>query len=216
MNTRNDTGFRTFLVGSGGVTRHTRVKTPAAIVLAGAGEASIGIALETVAEGGYCAVKLWSAPGTFACTAAGVVHAADLVYGAASGKIDDTVAGIPIGTALEAAAADGDVIEVLPAAVGDATLAAQTHVADVTAITGTLTGTVNGAMVDIAATAGSCAGGSTPTATQVDTAIATAVATIVTGANEQNKELLTTLNALIGKFNTVLANLEANGIHAAS
>lgn len=65
------------------------------------------------------------------------------------------------------------------------------------ALTGTLTGTVNGALVDIAATAGSCAGGSSPTAGNVDTAIATAVATIVSGANEQIKELQTTINALI-------------------
>lgn len=76
-------------------------------------------------------------------------------------------------------------------------------------LTGTLTGTVNGALVDVAAAAGACAGGSTPTATQVDTAIATAVATIVTGVNEQNKELLT-------KINAILASLRLNGIIASS
>lgn len=67
-------------------------------------------------------------------------------------------------------------------------------------LTGTLTGTVNGAMVDVAATAGACAGGATPTATQVDTAIETAVASIVTGVNEQNKETLTKINALLAKL----------------
>lgn len=67
-------------------------------------------------------------------------------------------------------------------------------------ITGTLTGTVNGAMVDVAATAGACAGGATPSATNVDAAIATAVASIVTGVNEQNKELLTKINALLAKL----------------
>ena len=70
----------------------------------------------------------------------------------------------------------------------------------VASLTGTLTGTADGAMVDVAATAGSCAGGATPTATQVDTAIATAVATIVTGVNEQNKELLTKINALLAEL----------------
>lgn len=69
--------------------------------------------------------------------------------------------------------------------------------ATIAALTGTLTGTVNGALVDIAATAGSCAGTTTPSASNVDTAIATAVASIVTGANEQIKELQTTVNAII-------------------
>lgn len=69
-------------------------------------------------------------------------------------------------------------------------------------LTGTLTGTANGSLADIAASAGACAGGATPTATQVDTAIATAVATIVTGVNEQNKELLTKINAILAKLRT--------------
>jgi hypothetical protein len=69
--------------------------------------------------------------------------------------------------------------------------------ATIAALTGTLTGTVNGALVDVAAAAGACAGSTTPSASNVDTAIATAVATIVTGVNEQNKELMTTLNAVI-------------------
>jgi len=76
-----------------------------------------------------------------------------------------------------------------------------------TDLTGTLTGTVNGALVDIAATAGACAGVAEPSATQVDTAIATAVASIVTGVNEQNKEVLT-------KINAILAALRAAGIIA--
>lgn len=75
----------------------------------------------------------------------------------------------------------------------DDTLAATTVPAN---ITGTLTGTVDGAMVDIAATAGGCEGGATPTAGQVDAAIATAVGTIVSGTNEQMKELLTQVNAI--------------------
>jgi len=74
-----------------------------------------------------------------------------------------------------------------------------------TKLTGTLTGTVNGAIVDIAATAGNCQGSATPSAAQVDTAIATAVATIVSGTNEQLKELQTSLAAVID-LNTVLVN----------
>lgn len=64
-------------------------------------------------------------------------------------------------------------------------------------LTGTLTGTANGSMVDVAAAAGACAGTTTPNAGNVDAAIATAVAPIVSGVNEQLKELQTTLNALL-------------------
>lgn len=73
------------------------------------------------------------------------------------------------------------------------------------ALTGSLTGTVNGALVDVAATAGSCAGAGSPNASNVDTAIATAVASIVTGVNEQNKEMLTKINAILAKL--VLAGI---------
>lgn len=73
------------------------------------------------------------------------------------------------------------------------------------ALTGTLTGTANGSMVDVAATAAATAGGATPTAAQVDAGIATAVASIVTGTNEQLKELQTKLNALLAKL--VLAGI---------
>jgi hypothetical protein len=69
-------------------------------------------------------------------------------------------------------------------------------VATAAALTGALTGTADGALVDIAATAGGCAGTTTPSATNVDAAIATAVASIVTGTNEQLKELLTMVNKL--------------------
>ena len=264
MNTRNDTGFRTFLVGSGGVTRNTRVKTPAAIVVAGAGEDALGIALETVAAGGYCAVKLFSAPGTFACVAAGPVTASAPVYGAASGKIDDAVSGNKIGTALEAAAADGDVIEVLPANVGDL-FAVQAHVVDAaqtqTALTDNGGGTADATVADQSAPA-TLTDNTGDSATHDDTLQVVTTPTLsdwngtsvhpsaaqgtaindAIGALRQNesdlaqkiKELVTlagtaqnnlkectaelalikTDNAnLISKFNTVLANLEANGIH---
>jgi predicted RecA/RadA family phage recombinase len=75
------------------------------------------------------------------------------------------------------------------------------------ALSGTLTGTANGSMVDIAATAAATVGGATPTAAQVDTGIALAVSTIVSGTNEQLKELQTKLNALLAKL--VLAGILA-------
>lgn len=88
------------------------------------------------------------------------------------------------------------------------------------ALTGTLTGTTNGALVDIAATAAACAGGADPTAAQVDTAIALAVSTIVSGANEQNKELLEAVNKLTADNVALRAALREaltgiNGLNAA-
>jgi len=51
--------------------------------------------------------------GTVKMVAAGAFSQYATVYGAAGGKIDDTVNANEIGTALEAATADGDVVEVL-------------------------------------------------------------------------------------------------------
>lgn len=93
-------------------------------------------------------------------------------------------------------------------------------------LTGTLTGTANGAMVDVAATAAATAGDATPSAAQVDAGIATAVATIVSGVNEQNKELQAMVNKLTADnvalraairenataINTILAALRTAGL----
>lgn len=59
------------------------------------------------------AVRLRSAQGTVKMVAAAAVTAGNRVYGAASGKVDDVANGNPIGIAIDAATADGDVIEVL-------------------------------------------------------------------------------------------------------
>lgn len=77
-------------------------------------------------------------------------------------------------------------------------------------VTGTLTGTANGGVVDIAATAASTAGGAEPSAAQVDAGIATAVASIVTGTNEQLKELQTQLNAVIADNVALRAAIREN------
>lgn len=84
-------------------------------------------------------------------------------------------------------------------------LTAATYVAPTT---GTLTGTVNGVLVDVAAAAGACAGAGSPSATNVDSAIATAVAPIVSGVNEQLKEIVTKQNAILAAL--VAAHLMAS------
>lgn len=78
-----------------------------------------------------------------------------------------------------------------------ASKAGQAAIDALTALSGTLTGTANGSLADVAAAAAATAGGATPSAAQVDTGIATAVATIVSGTNEQLKEIQTKLNAII-------------------
>jgi hypothetical protein len=86
---------------------------------------------------------------------------------------------------------------------------AQAAVTDTAAtLTGTLTGTANGSLVDIAATAAATAGSAEPSAAQVDAGIATAVASIVTGVNEQNKEMQAQINKLVtdNAAQTVLIN----------
>ena len=114
-NVQNDTGWKTFQVGTGGSTAYCRAKLDTGkAVLAGAGEDSIGIFCETVDADDYASVKLWSAPGTFRVLSAGAISAEAAVYGAAAGEIDDTVAGEKLGTALEAASGSGEAIEILP------------------------------------------------------------------------------------------------------
>lgn len=129
----------------------------------------------------------------------------DDVYAAASGKVQDLPTGAgtyyKVGKAVSAGVADG-LIEVVPCFPEKKVVVAALTA---TALTGTLTGTVNGAMVDVAADTPACAGGATPTAANVDTAINTAVATIVSGVNEQNKEMLTKINAIIVDITAIRA-----------
>lgn len=88
-------------------------KSGATVVAAGAGEAAIGATVARAASGDKVPVRLFNAFGTALLTASGAITANAAVYGTASGKIDDTGTGAIIGYAEEAAAADGDVIEVL-------------------------------------------------------------------------------------------------------
>lgn len=88
--------------------------TPPEVEYAGAGEAHIGITETWANNGDGVSILLANASGSMEMTAAGAFALGADIYGAASGKVDDTASGSSIGTALEAATADGDVIEVLP------------------------------------------------------------------------------------------------------
>ena len=74
----------------------------------------VGVAKYGGVANDVIAVRLWNAGGTIHCIAAGAITAGAAVYAAASGKIEAAGTAI-IGYAMEAAGADGDIIEVLPA-----------------------------------------------------------------------------------------------------
>lgn len=109
---------------AGTFSRFARVKVDANgdVVEAALADKEIGIAqLESFAAGDRIPVKLRTADGTCKMIAAEALAAGAAVYTAASGKVADTAAvgSFLVGTALEAAAADGDIIEVVYNAHGD-------------------------------------------------------------------------------------------------
>ena len=97
---------------------HTRVRMTAAsgtnIVYADAGEQAIGTTLEAIASGDPGPVKLVNAPGTVLVTAGEAFAVQAVLYNGTSGVVQDTSSGTAIGTALEAATAAGDIIEMMP------------------------------------------------------------------------------------------------------
>jgi hypothetical protein len=101
------------------LTQYQVVKLSAAntVDITGAGEAAIGVVMSAVASGAQAPVKLFSSEGTFPCIAAGAISAGAAVYTAAAGKVNDvqTGSGAILGYAKEAATADGNGIEIIPA-----------------------------------------------------------------------------------------------------
>ncbi len=117
MSQFDDSGVRTFNA-AGAISKHARVKISAAdtVDTAGLAEKEIGTALNAAfAAGDRVAVKLRSAPGTHKMIAIEALAVGATLYTEASGKVQDTAAttSFQVGTALEAATADGDIIEVL-------------------------------------------------------------------------------------------------------
>jgi hypothetical protein len=89
------------------VFRRVKINSSGQVVYAGVGEEAHGVT-QAAAESGYSAtIKLINGTGTFriACSAA-VVRGA-LLYGTASGKVDDAGTGAPQYIALEAGSGDG-------------------------------------------------------------------------------------------------------------
>ena len=115
MTTENSTGFQTFQATATAIAESVRVKVDSngLISAAGATDDFIGVTRHPIAASGYGEVKLKSAPGTFLVTASAAVSRGAKLYNTASGKVDDASAGGSFSglVALEAATADGDIIE---------------------------------------------------------------------------------------------------------
>ena len=112
-------GIRTF-TASGAITAHARVKvtaasstTPPQCELATIGEQHVGIAEYAAATGELVSVKIRNYNGSVEAIAASSVAVGAALYGATGGKIASTSSGTTIGFALEAATADGDIIEIV-------------------------------------------------------------------------------------------------------
>lgn len=117
-----DTNTKAFTAG-GAISQYARVKLQSAgtIVEAGLADKDIGTATEAAASGDVIAVRLRTAAGTHKMLAKEALAAGATVYTETDGKVQDTAeaTSFQVGTALEAATNDNDVIEVLYNSHGD-------------------------------------------------------------------------------------------------
>jgi len=109
-----NTGFKAFTSGEALATRCRVKKSGATVVYAGAGEDFIGVTEHACASGEVVTVKLKNVSGTFKVVASEAFAVNTVLYGAASGKVADTESGSAQFYSLEAAGANGDVVEALP------------------------------------------------------------------------------------------------------
>lgn len=118
-----ETATRTFpLDGSTAIAKHLRVTLSSGnLALAGIADKELGTMEYEVFSGNEeGTVRLRNSPGTKLMVASAAITAGAAVFTAASGKVGNSAAtAFLIGTALTAAAADGDIIEVLPNVHGD-------------------------------------------------------------------------------------------------
>jgi hypothetical protein len=105
---------------NGALTPKVRVKItagsttdPPQVEVAGAGEEHIGMTEFAAPSGALVSRSGRKVPGDSRGTAAGAFAVGAALYGAAAGKVDDVAAGSIIGYAVEAAAADGDIVKII-------------------------------------------------------------------------------------------------------
>jgi hypothetical protein len=99
-------------VAAGAIAQFLRVKTPGALVVAGASDVEIGTMDDPVTAAGPATVRLRSASGTVKMVASGAISEGATVYAAAGGKVSASGT-IVVGQAMHATTADNDVVEVL-------------------------------------------------------------------------------------------------------
>ena len=106
-------GVKAFTAGAA-LARARRVKLASgtSVVYSAQGENFVGVTIDAAASGAQVGVRLLGGC-TQMVTAAGAINAGAEIYGANDGKVSATAVGPKIGYALEAAAADGDIIEVI-------------------------------------------------------------------------------------------------------
>lgn len=97
---------------AGAIAQFLRVKTTGALAVAGAADVELGTMELPALAAGDATVRYRTAAGTCKMVASEAITAGASVYAGASGKVAAS-GGLLIGTALDAATADNDVIEVL-------------------------------------------------------------------------------------------------------
>jgi hypothetical protein len=115
-----DTGTKSFTAGATAQAQYTRVKLNSGVLEVAGLERAVGVLYSRMEANAHGTVLLPTKQGTMPMIANGAISANAMVYGAASGKISSTqgTGAFLEGVALEAAAADGDIIEVMPV-IGD-------------------------------------------------------------------------------------------------
>ena len=112
MSQFNDTGYLTVTLTE---TVGQYLRTNVDGELCGLTERGIGVVTQAGVSGDIVRVALHSKQGTYKMVAAAAIAKDANVYTAASGKCTTTAStAFPLGIAIEAAGADGDVIEVMP------------------------------------------------------------------------------------------------------
>lgn len=88
--------------------------TERTVVYADSGEPAIGFALQTVASGAKVAIRPLNANGTIRARSDGSITRNSTVYIANNGQVGDSIAGNPVGIALDSATAADQPIEIMP------------------------------------------------------------------------------------------------------
>ena len=117
MSQQYDSGTKTF-VADAAIAQFARVifESDGRVVTAGLTQVGDGIAQTAAfAAGDAIAVKLWNSGGTFKMRASEALAVGATLYTETDGEVQDTAqaTSVPFAQALEAATADGDIIECL-------------------------------------------------------------------------------------------------------